>query len=61
MTRIRRLRQLIPTKFATAYRVLSGEITYSSIPVQWEGNSHPVFTTWWMWLGRSFHVKHTAI
>jgi hypothetical protein len=61
MKRIRRLRQLIPTKFATGHRVQAVEITHSTIPVQGEGDWRPVFSTWWMWLGRCYRVKHTAI
>jgi hypothetical protein len=43
-----RVRQLIPTKFATAYR---------------EGDEHgqPVFVTWWMLFGRCYKVRRTAI
>jgi hypothetical protein len=51
MIHIRRMRQLIPTKFATAYR------TREDSGHEWK----PVFTTWWMWLGRCFRVNHTAI
>lgn len=40
-------RQIIPTKYATAYRNAK--------------TREPFFTTWWMWLGRSFKSKTTAI
>jgi hypothetical protein len=59
--RIRCLRQLVPTKFATAHRVPQVAITHSTGPVQATSESRPIFTTWWMWLGHSFRVKHTAI
>lgn len=51
MKRIRRLRQLVPTYFATAYR------THEEPAAEWT----PMFSTWWMWLGRCFRVKHTEI
>lgn len=46
-----RLRQAVPTKFATAYRHDVGE----------GGRNVPVFCTWWMWLGRCFAVKRIEI
>lgn len=46
--RLRRVRQLVPTRFATAYR--SGG-----------KDGKPVFVTWWMMWGRSFRVKRTLI
>lgn len=49
--RIRRIRQLVPTHFATAYRTREEPAT------EWA----PVFSTWWMWFGRCFKVRHTAI
>lgn len=49
--RIRRARQLIPTKFATGYR------TRDDGEAEWK----PMFTTWWMWFGRCYRVQHTAI
>jgi len=51
MNRIRRIRQLIPTKFATGYR------TQGDDKSEWT----PMFSTWWMWMGRCFRVRHTAI
>jgi hypothetical protein len=47
-----RLRQLIPTKFATAYRAL-GTVA--------EPKDVPEFCTWWMWLGHVFNVNRTEI
>lgn len=44
-----RVRQLIPTKFATAV----GEHK--------EGRVIPTFVTWWMWLGKSFKVNRTVV
>lgn len=41
------LRQIFPTKFATAYRE--------------SDTSKPFFATWWMWFGRCFKAKHVAI
>ena len=49
MRKIRRLRQLIPTKFATAYGAHTDEGVV------------PTFCTWWMFLGRSFKVQRTAL
>ncbi len=47
-----RLRQLIPTKFATAYRTNHGDGT----------DPHtPEFCTWWMWLGRCYRIHRTTI
>ena len=46
-----RIRQATPTKFATAYR------TREEPETEWT----PMFSTWWMWLGRCFKVRHTAI
>jgi hypothetical protein len=48
---VRRVRQLIPTKFATANQ------TSEDDGKTWR----PIFSTWWMWLGRCYKVKHTAI
>jgi len=49
--KIRRIRQLVPTKFATGHRrsVDDGKT--------WT----PMFTTWWMWLGRCYKVRQDAI
>jgi hypothetical protein len=47
--RARRIRQLVPTKFATAY------------VADPDGRNEPTFCTWWMWLGRSFAVKRIVI
>jgi len=47
-----RLRQVIPTKFATAYRYdvdENGE------------NGAPLFVTWWMWAGRCFKINRTVV
>lgn len=44
-----RLRQLIPTKFATAVGENKGEKIV------------PTFVTWWMWLGRSFKVNRSVV
>jgi hypothetical protein len=44
-----RVRQLIPTKFATAYGAHR------------DGKVIPEFCTWWMWLGRSFKVERTVV
>jgi hypothetical protein len=49
--RIRRIRQLIPTKFATANR------TSSDDGKTWT----PQFVTWWMWLGHCYRVRRHAI
>ena len=47
--KIRRvLRQLLPTKYATAYRALGTED---------DPKDKPEFATWWMWLGRVFDHK----
>jgi hypothetical protein len=58
--RIRRLRQLVPTKFATGHRVQAFEIT-NNAPIMGGEDWRPVFTTWWMWLGRCYRTRHTAI
>ena len=50
MRKIKQLRQLIPTKFATG----CGEFRGGDTPI-------PTFITWWMWLGRSFKVKRTDL
>jgi hypothetical protein len=47
-----RLRQIIPTKFATGVRELGTEQS---------PKSEAVFIQWWMWLGRSFKVQRTVI
>lgn len=44
-----RLRQAVPTKFATGYR---------RDP---DGANEPVFCAWWMWLGRCFKVTRTVL
>lgn len=44
-----RLRQAVPTKFATAYRHDA------------DGVNTPMFCSCWMWLGRCFAVKRHAI
>jgi hypothetical protein len=50
--RLRRIRQLIPTKFATAYREgVNGR----------PSDGTPTFASWWMWGGRCFNVKRRAI
>lgn len=60
--KIRRVRQLIPTKFATGYRVPNVAVEQPQPPLVYiEAGSTPTFTTWWMWLGRCFKVRHTAI
>jgi hypothetical protein len=46
--KIRRMRQLVPTKFATVY----GDVERGNVPV---------FCTWWMWFGRSFKVEREDI
>lgn len=50
----RRIRQLIPTKFATAYRTNHGEGEEVE-PYD------PEFCTWWMVWGKCFAIKRTAI
>ncbi|HEY1690037.1 MAG TPA: hypothetical protein VGF95_14375 [Solirubrobacteraceae bacterium] len=47
--KIRRLRQLVPTKFATVVEEQHG--------TGWQ----PVFIRWWMWLGRSYRVERRVI
>lgn len=49
--KIRRLRQIVPTKFATAYRegVEDGK------------GGTPIFATWWMVWGRCFRVNHRVV
>ena len=49
-----RLRQAIPTKFATAYR----RVDYRDDEAM---KTTPIFCTWWMWLGRSYRVNHIEI
>jgi hypothetical protein len=51
--RIRRLRQLIPTKFATVYRTVS--------PRDGIEPNTPMFCTWWMVWGKCYRVNHRAI
>jgi len=48
---IRRIRQLIPIKFATGYE------TREEPETEWT----PMFSRWWMWLGRCYKVKHTPL
>lgn len=45
------LRQIVPTKFATAYRT----------DVERDGVGTPVFVRWWMWGGRCFAVNQSAV
>lgn len=47
--RIRRIRQLIPTKFATSYGSVQDQVTV------------PMFATWWMWLGRCYRVRRHVV
>ena len=54
--RIRRTRQLVPTKFATGVRRGGPDIT-SSEP----DGRRPVFVSWWMWLGRCYRVRETDL
>lgn len=46
-----RIRQVIPTKFATANR------TSFDDGKTWE----PRFVTWWMWAGKCFKIKSRMI
>ena len=48
--KIQRLRQLIPTKFATG----CGEYRDGDTPI-------PTFITWWMWFGHVFKVRRTDL
>lgn len=48
------LRQLVPTKFATAYRRVDGQDEQTM-------QTTPMFCTWWMWLGRCFRVHRIEI
>ena len=41
-----RVRQLVPTKFATTYGTAE------------DGDK---VTTWWMWVGKCFKIKHSII
>lgn len=45
-----RVRQLIPTRFATTHR-----------PSYWGQDLGPIRTRWWMWRGRCFWVRHTPM
>ena len=47
-----RVRQLIPTKFATGVRELGTEK---------EPRDEAVFVQWWMWFGKSFKVQRTVL
>jgi hypothetical protein len=52
MRKLRRIRQLIPTKFATACRELGTDEN---------PKDEPVFIQWWMWMGHSFKVQRSVI
>jgi hypothetical protein len=52
MRKLRRLRQEVPTKFATACRELGTDS---------EPKNEAVFVQWWMWFGRSFRVQRSII
>jgi hypothetical protein len=66
---VRRVRQLIPTKFATAYRTdhdpglcsVCAEPDHSADWKHSEPSGTPMFCSWWMWAGKCFKVNRTAI
>jgi hypothetical protein len=52
----RRIRQLVPTKFATISRP-----HFPDLPDDHPDQGHPEFVRWWMWLGRSYRINRTVI
>ena len=62
MRKIRRLRQLVPTKFATAYR---SHAPHSETRCDQEACPEhfgtATFASWWMWLDHPFRVKTHVI
>ena len=56
MRRIRRIRQLVPTKFATVHRMV-----FPDLPDDHPDQNAPEFVRWWMWMGRCFRIQRTAI
>ena len=56
MKHSKRLRQLIPTKFATGVRRGGPAIVSRE-----SDGLRPTFITWWMWLGRCYRVRETDL